>query len=74
MPFSYDNAKKGMMGAGLSENRAGLYTEMTRGLNEEKLMVHETRTAAGTRPTTLEEFAQTVFAPAFRGAVAGAAA
>ena len=74
MPFSYDDAKKGMMGAGLSENMAGLYTEMTRSLNEEKLMVHETRTAASTTPTTLEEFAQMVFAPAFRGAVAGAAA
>ena len=70
VPFSYDDAKKGMMGAGLSENMAALYIEMTRSLNEEKLMVHETRTPASTTPTTLEEFAQDVFAPAFRAAEA----
>ena len=68
IPFSYDDAKKGMVGAGLSENMAALYIEMTRSLNEEKLMVHEAHTAASTTPTTLEEFTQTVFAPAFRGA------
>ena len=74
VPFSYDDAQKGMVGAGLSEDMARLYIEMTRSLNEEKLMVHEVRTAASTTPTTLEEFAETVFAPAFRGATAGAQA
>ena len=59
-------------GAGLSENMAALYIEMTQSLNEEKLMVHEARDAASTTPTTLEQFAQTVFAPAFRAATAGA--
>ena len=59
-------------GASLSENVASLYIEMSRSLNEEKLMVHESRTDASTTPTTLEEFAQQVFAPAFRGATAGA--
>ena len=72
VPFSYDDAQKGMMGAGLSENMASLYIEMTRSLNEEKLMVHGSRTDASTTPTTLEEFTQQVFAPAFRGATAGA--
>ena len=71
VPFSYDDAQKGMTGAGLSENMASLYIEMTRSLNEEKLMVHEVRTADSTTPTTLEEFAETVFAPAFKGATAG---
>ncbi len=66
VPFSYDDAHKGMMGAGLSENMASLYIEMTRSLNEEKLMVHEARTDASTTPTTLEEFTQEVFAPAFQ--------
>ena len=70
VPFSYDDAQKGMVGAGLSESMAGLYIEMTRSLNEEKLMVHETRTAASTTPTTLEDFTQTVFAPAFKAATA----
>ncbi|WP_035565923.1 NmrA family NAD(P)-binding protein [Hymenobacter sp. IS2118] len=72
VPFSYDDAHKGMTGAGLSEDMASLYIEMTRSLNEEKLMVHEARTDASTTPTTLEEFAQEVFAPAFRGATAAA--
>ena len=72
VPFSYDDAQKGMMGVGLSENVASLYIKMTRSLNEEKLMVHESRPNASTTPTTLEEFAQQVFAPAFRGATAGA--
>ena len=45
--------------------RVALYIEMTHSLNEEKLMVHEARTAASTTPTTPEEFAQTVFAPVF---------
>jgi len=70
VPFSYDDAQKGMVGAGLSEDMARLYLEMTRSLNEEKLMVHEVRTAASTTPTTLEEFVQTVFAPVFKAATA----
>ena len=52
------------------ESMADLYLEMTRSLNEEKLMVHETRTAASTTPTTLENFTQTVFAPALKAATA----
>ena len=74
VPFSYDDAKKGMMGAGLSESMANLYDEMTRNMNEEKVMTTAPRDAASTTPTTIEEFAQTVFAPAFEGAVAGAPA
>ena len=70
VPFSYEDAKKGMMQAGLSESMANLYDEMTRSMNEGKAMVHERRTAASTTPTTLDEFAQTVFAPAFKGATA----
>ena len=70
VPFSYEDAKKGMMQAGLSESMANLYDEMTRSMNEGKAMVHEQRTAASTTPTTLDEFAQTVFAPAFKGATA----
>ncbi|WP_375418873.1 NAD(P)H-binding protein [uncultured Hymenobacter sp.] len=71
VPFSYEDAKKGMMGAGLSESMAGLYIEMTRNINEEGAMISQPRTAANTTPTTLEEFVQTVFAPAFKGATAG---
>jgi uncharacterized protein YbjT (DUF2867 family) len=68
--FPYEDAKKGMVGAGLSESMASLYDEMTRNMNEEKVMVHEPRTAASTSPTTLEEFTKTVFAPVFQHASA----
>lgn len=71
VPFSYDDAKKGMVQAGLSESMANLYDEMTRTMNEEKAMVRGPRDARSTTPTTLEEFAQTVFAPAFQGATRG---
>lgn len=71
VPFSYEDAKKGMVGAGLSASMASLYDEMTRNINEGGAMVSAPRTAANTTPTTLEEFAQTVFAPAFQGATAG---
>lgn len=65
VPFSYEDAKQGMMQAGLSESMASLYDEMTRNMNDEKVMVKEARTPASASPTTLEEFARTVFAPAF---------
>jgi len=72
--FSYDDAKQGMLRAGLSESMANLYDEMTRNMNEEKVMVAAPRDAGSTTPTTLQEFAQRVFAPAFRGATASAPA
>ncbi|MBD2723693.1 NmrA family NAD(P)-binding protein [Hymenobacter armeniacus] len=74
VPFPYADARQGMVGAGLSENMADLYIEMTQHINEEKSMTKGPRTAETTTPTTLEEFAQTVFAPAFEGAAAGAPA
>ena len=67
--FSYEDAKKGMLGAGLSENQADLYDEMTRNINAGKSMAAGPRDAASTTPTTVEEFAQTVFAPAFTAGV-----
>lgn len=69
--FSYEDAKKGMLGAGMSERMADLFNELTCSMNEEKFGVHEERTAARTTLTTLEEFVQTVFAPAFQRATAG---
>ncbi|GAA4378742.1 NmrA family NAD(P)-binding protein [Hymenobacter koreensis] len=68
--FPYDQAKQGMMGAGLSESMANLYIEMTQNLNEGRIMQSEVRTPENTTPTTLEQFAEQVFAPAFQGASA----
>ncbi|UOQ54339.1 NmrA family NAD(P)-binding protein [Hymenobacter cellulosivorans] len=66
--FPYDQARQGMLGAGLSESMADLYLEMTQSLNEGRIMQSEVRTPANTTPTTLEQFAEQVFAPAFHGA------
>ncbi|SFQ32798.1 NmrA family NAD(P)-binding protein [Hymenobacter arizonensis] len=71
--FSYEDAKAGMVQAGLSKNMASLYDEMTRNMNEEKVMTTAPRDVRSTTPTTIEAFAEQVFAPAFRGATAGAA-
>ena len=47
-------------------NVAELFLEMNRAINS-GLVKGEPRSAANTTPTTLEEFAKTVFAPAFAG-------
>ena len=67
--FSYEDAKKGMLGAGLSESMASLYDEMTRNINEGRSMAAGPRDAASTTPTTIDEFARGVFAPAFGAGV-----
>jgi uncharacterized protein YbjT (DUF2867 family) len=64
--FPEADARKGMIGAGLSASVADLFLEMNRALSGGLIKV-EPRTAANTTPTTLEEFAKTVFAPAFAG-------
>jgi uncharacterized protein YbjT (DUF2867 family) len=65
--FPYADAEKGMIAAGLSPDLAGLYVEMSRGFNEGTIRATQPRTAATTTPTTVEWFAENVFAPAFRG-------
>lgn len=69
--FSYEDEKQGMMKFGLTENLADLYLEMSRNMNEGKAMANEVRDASSTSPTTLAEFSQTVFAPAYKAATAG---
>lgn len=66
VPFSYEDAKTGMIQGGLSESMADLYDEMTRNMNAEKVMVHEQRTAENTTSTTIEAFAEQVFAPIYQ--------
>lgn len=66
--FSYENARKGLLQAGMSESMADLFDDMVRNANDGKEVATDVRTAASTTPTTLEEFAQTVFAPAFQAA------
>ena len=66
--LAYDQARQGMLKAGMSASMADLMEEIIHTQNDGKVVVRAVRTAASTTPTTLEAFAQTVFAPAFRKA------
>ncbi len=57
--FSYKDAKKGLLGAGLSENMADLLIEMSKAFNEGLFGVKAPRTAENTTATSIEEFADT---------------
>jgi uncharacterized protein YbjT (DUF2867 family) len=56
--------RKGLAGVGFSPNLTDLYVQMVRGFNT-RLIKSEPRSETNTTPTTLEEFAKDVFAPAF---------
>jgi hypothetical protein len=47
---------------------ATLYMEMTRGFNDGKIRPTQKRTPDTTTPTTLEDFARSVWAPAYKSA------
>ena len=64
--FPYDEAKKGMTGMGLQAEMADLYVEMSRAFNEGTVKATQPRSPATTTPTTVEQFAEKVFAPAYR--------
>lgn len=66
--FPYDEARKGMVGAGLRPDMADLYVEMSRGFNDGIVRPTQPRSPATTTPTTIERFAEEIFAPAFRAA------
>ncbi len=57
--FSYKDARKGLLGAGLSEDMANLFIEMSRALNEGLFAVDVPRTKENTTATSIEEFADT---------------
>ena len=67
--FSYDEARKAMIGFGLSASYADSMMELTRSVNEGKLH-SPTRSPENTTPTTLEQFAEEVFRKAFEAATA----
>jgi len=66
--FSYDDTRAALAGAGLSESVADLVVEMYRGLNDGLIVPTQARTPLTTTPTTLEVWAEEVFAPAFAAA------
>lgn len=66
--FPFDEARKAMVGMGLQPEMADLYVEMSRGFNEGTVRATQPRSPATTTPTAIEAFAESVFAPAYRGA------
>jgi uncharacterized protein YbjT (DUF2867 family) len=62
--FPYDQARQGMVQSGFSESVADGYISLSTGMNE-GVFSTEKRDARATTPTTIEDFAKTVFAPAF---------
>lgn len=63
----YDQVKKALMGFGISDSVASAFMEMEKGFNEGRITPTEMPGAGNRGKETLEEFAKTVFAPAFRG-------
>jgi uncharacterized protein YbjT (DUF2867 family) len=64
--------KPAMMGLGMSSNVVSNILEMCDALNSGKMRSLEARSARNTTPTTLEQFAAEVFAPAYGEKAAGA--
>jgi uncharacterized protein YbjT (DUF2867 family) len=62
--FPYDQAKQAMMQMGLNESFADAYNGLSEGINEGVFNL-EKRDANSTTPTTIEQFADTVFVKAF---------
>lgn len=60
----YDDAKLGLLQMGLSEEIAGMYVELSRAFNDGTRPT-QSRSPSTTTPTTIEEFAKSVFAPAY---------
>jgi len=66
--FPPEATKSALMGAGMSSSVAGLYVEMMEALGEGRILPLQPRESGAGTPTTLEQFAEEVFAPAYRAA------
>ncbi|MDX2193324.1 MAG: NAD(P)H-binding protein [Gemmatimonadales bacterium] len=66
--FPAADAQAAMVGMGMSPSMAAGLVELATGHEAGNLVSLAGRSAANTTPTTLEQFAAEVFAPAFRGA------
>jgi uncharacterized protein YbjT (DUF2867 family) len=63
--FGESDTRQALTAAGFSPALAELYVEMLNGFNSGLIRAREPRSGETTTPTTLEEFAAAVFAPAF---------
>lgn len=72
MQAPYIMVEQALVGMGVPGSTAKLLNEMTRSLNDGHIATLEPRSAENTTPTTLDEWAADVFAPAFHGKAAKA--
>jgi uncharacterized protein YbjT (DUF2867 family) len=68
----YEAFKEALVHMGFSKTTAALLCEMTAAVNERHVKALEPRSSENTTPTTLEQWAREVFAPAYQGKVATA--
>lgn len=66
--FDYDDVRASMVDGGMPEATADGYVEMYRAFNVGRVQPREERSPANTTPTTMEAWAEEVFAPAYRAA------
>lgn len=66
--FPEEDARREMIGMGMSPSAADAMLEMERGFNAGAILPTQKRTPENSTRTTLEEFARTVFASAFHAA------
>jgi uncharacterized protein YbjT (DUF2867 family) len=66
--FPEEEARRAMIGMGMSRSVVEAMLEMERGFNTGRIHPTQERNAENTTPTTLEEFANTVFAGAYKAA------
>lgn len=72
--FPGEDYRKALLDAGFTESVADSYIEMETAMNDGRLQATVHRDEKSTTPTTLEQFARDVFAPAYQGAAAEARA
>lgn len=65
--FKYDDVRKALLQHGMSKNVADVFVEMYEAINSGRVHSLQGRRPETTTPTTLPQFAQDTFAPAFRG-------
>lgn len=63
--FSYEDAEKGFVGAGLSPDMSRMYIEMDKAFNEGRIAGSLNRKPENTTPTSLEEFCDETLVPLY---------
>ena len=65
--FPYDQAQQALTQLGVPPKGAAMYIEMYKAINAGVLVPLEPRSVENTTPTSIEQFVQDVFAPAYHG-------